>query len=35
MDNVQVKLATFNGSGFNKGAGFLKITLWYLSMLCW
>lgn len=32
MDKVKhdsVRLATFNGSGFNKGAGFLKITLWY------
>ena len=24
-----VRLATFNGSNFDKGAGFLKITLWY------
>lgn len=24
-----VRLAAFDGSGFNKGAGFLKITLWY------
>lgn len=24
-----VKLSTFDGSDFNKGAGFLKITLWY------
>ena len=32
MDKVKhdsVRLAAFNGSGFNKGAGFLKITLWY------
>lgn len=32
MDKVKhdsVRLATFSGSGFNKGAGFLKITLWY------
>lgn len=25
----KVKLATFDGSDFDKGAGFLKITLWY------
>lgn len=24
-----VRLAAFDGSGFNKGAGFLKIALWY------
>lgn len=24
-----VCLASFDGSDFNKGAGFLKITLWY------
>ena len=24
-----VKLGTFDGSDFNKGAGFLKTTLWY------
>lgn len=32
MDKVKhdsVRLAAFDGSGFNKGAGFLKITLWY------
>lgn len=32
MDKVKhdsVRLATFNGSNFDKGAGFLKITLWY------
>lgn len=31
MDKKQnsVRLAAFNGSNFDKGAGFLKITLWY------
>lgn len=32
MDKIKqnsVRLAAFDGSGFNKGAGFLKITLWY------
>ena len=24
-----VKLSAFDGSDFNKGAGFLKTTLWY------
>ena len=26
---LDVRLATFDGSYFNKGAGFLKTTLWY------
>lgn len=26
---VDVKLAAFDGSGFDKGAGFIKATLWY------
>ena len=29
MDTIQVKLAAFDGKDFNKGAGFLKTTLWY------
>ena len=29
MDKIQVKLAFFDGSDFNKGAGFLKTTSWY------
>lgn len=29
MDKIQVNLAAFDGSDFNKGAGFLKTTLWY------
>ena len=29
METVQVKLAAFDGTDFNKGAGFLKTTLWY------
>ena len=28
-DNIQVNLAAFDGSDFDKGAGFLKATLWY------
>lgn len=27
METVQVKLAAFDGTDFNKGAGFLKTTL--------
>lgn len=30
MEKTEVKLAAFDGSDFNKGAGFLKATLWYL-----
>ena len=29
MDTMQVRLAAFDGTDFNKGAGFLKTTLWY------
>lgn len=29
MDKIQVNLAAFDGSDFNKGAGILKTTLWY------
>lgn len=29
MDTIQVRLAAFDGSDFNKGAGFIKTTLWY------
>lgn len=29
METIQVKLAAFDGSGFEKGAGFIKTTLWY------
>ena len=29
MGNSVVKLAAFDGSGFEKGAGFIKTTLWY------
>lgn len=29
MGDIQVKLATFDGSGFNKGSGFVKAMLWY------
>ena len=29
METIQVKLAAFDGSGFDKGAGFIKTTLWY------
>lgn len=29
METVQVKLAAFDGTDFNKGARFLKTTLWY------
>ena len=29
METTNVKLAAFDGSGFNKRAGFFKITAWY------
>lgn len=29
MNTIQVRLAAFDGSDFNKGAGFLKTTIWY------
>lgn len=29
MDDIRVQLAAFDGADFNKGAGFLKTTLWY------
>ena len=29
MNTIQVRLAAFDGSDFNKGAGFLKTILWY------
>ena len=29
METIQVKLAAFDGSGFEKGAGFITTTLWY------
>ena len=29
MNIIQVRLAAFDGSDFNKGAGFLKTTIWY------
>ena len=29
MTDFKVRLSAFDGSGFNKGAGFLKIALWY------
>lgn len=29
MSNTVVKLAAFDGSDFDKGAGFIKATLWY------
>lgn len=29
MENIKVQLDTFNSSNFNKGAGFVKITIWY------
>ena len=29
MNDVNVALASFDGSDFDKGAGFLKVTLWY------
>ena len=29
MYNIKVNLAAFDGSDFNKGAGFLKTTAWY------
>ena len=29
MNDIQVRLAAFDGSDFNKGAGFLKTTIWY------
>ena len=29
MNTIKVKLAAFDGSDFNKGAGFVKTTMWY------
>ena len=29
MENKNINLASFDGSDFNKGAGFIKTTLWY------
>lgn len=31
MDNIKVNLVAFDGSDFNKGAGFLKTTAWYFA----
>lgn len=30
MSNQQVRLSAFDGKDFDKGAGFLKQTLWYI-----
>lgn len=31
MQKIKVNLAAFDGSGFDKGAGFLKAAVWYIT----